>query len=174
MAFGSGITAFLCDFGPRQVSALPGPGVAKKQGESISNNFCAPCGPEKAEKLRGRGSRSSHYHRCCPMCCIALFCCKRLCANHLVNKLRAEVARTQKNWGASNVQLWNLDFRKAAIKKLKPTHLPSDNLTEQHCVVHTKHCLSLDMTPGKGMCQSAAAAQNVPISRSQIPKICEK
>lgn len=91
--------------------------VVQKPGESVSNSFYAPCRSEKAVKLRGRGSRSSHYHRCCPMCCIALFCCKRLCANHLVNKLRAEVAATQKNWGASNVQLWNLDFRKAAKKK---------------------------------------------------------
>lgn len=67
-----------------------------------------------------------------------------------------------------------LTSEKQQKKKLKPTHLLSGNLTEQHCMVHTKHHLRLNVTPEKGICQNAAAAQNVPISSSQIPKSCQK
>lgn len=78
-----------------QTSCSPEHLVVQNKGEFVSNNFHVD--QKRPVKLRGGGSRSSHHHRCCPMCYIALFCCKRLCANHVVNKLRAEVAPAQKN-----------------------------------------------------------------------------
>lgn len=107
----------------------------RKTGVSLSDNSQALCWQKRPMKLRRRGARRS-----LPCILHVLFCWKMLYTNHVVNNLGAEVALIQKNWGASNIQLWNLDPRRPAKESIKPAITSESNPAKLDLLtVHSTH-----------------------------------